>query len=63
MNSLKSDAVRFNEFIRELEKLTRKTGIVIKVIGGVYIVDNIKDVENITYTNDYTSNDIIPQNF
>lgn len=48
---------RFKKFISALEKLSNKTGIAISSTGGVY--DNFSG-EKTSYSNDWTSGDIMP---
>ena len=60
MTKLKNEAERYMSFVKGLEELTKKTGVVIQAIGGVYIVDDLQEVANIEYTKDHTSGDIEP---
>lgn len=59
MERMADEKVRFNEFVKGLTELSKKTGVVIRAIGGVYIND-IADVQDIEYTNDSTSGDLEP---
>lgn len=60
MQKLTKEAKQFRRFVAGLEKLSQKTGVVIQSIGGVYISDNLDDVEGLTYTKDHTSGDLQP---
>lgn len=46
---------RFTQFIRALEELSTKYGVIVTSTGGVIILN---DKEDIRYDNDYTSGDI-----
>lgn len=59
LERMADEKVRFDEFVKGLTELSKKTGVVIRAIGGVYIND-IADVQNIEYTNDSTSGDLEP---
>lgn len=59
LERMADEKVRFNEFVKGLTELSKKTGVVIRAIGGVYIND-IADVQDIEYTNDSTSGDLEP---
>jgi hypothetical protein len=49
---------RFEDFTAELTELSKKHGIAIKAIGGVYIADNAAELANITYSQDASSGDL-----
>lgn len=59
LERMADEKVRFDEFVKGLTELSKKTGVVIRAIGGVYIND-IADVQDIEYTNDSTSGDLEP---
>lgn len=52
-----SQKVRFQRFVRDLERISTKHGIAIEAVGGVYIFD---EPIKITYDKDHTSGDLIP---
>lgn len=49
--------VRFQKFVKDLERISTKHGIAIEAVGGVYIFD---EPIKITYDKDHTSGDLIP---
>jgi hypothetical protein len=49
---------RFEDFIKELTKLSKKYGVAIKAIGGVYIAEDIQELKNISYSQDASSGDL-----
>lgn len=55
-------AKRHALFIKELEALSKKYGVVISCIGGVWH-DEPKNLQDLTYTNDFTSGDIEPKGY
>jgi len=64
--SLTTEEKRFTNFTKELANLSKKYGIVLDVVGGVYFVDLETDKEsiaNLAYTDDSTSGDMSPINF
>lgn len=64
--SLTTEEKRFTNFTKELANLSKKYGIVLDVVGGVYFVDLKTDKEsiaNLAYTDDSTSGDMSPINF
>lgn len=56
---------RFNNFIEELELLSKKYGVFINSTGGVNIwnKEDIKDIDVVEYSNDPTSGDLEYQVF
>lgn len=48
---------RFEQFTKELAKLSKKYGIVLQVTGGVYI-EKDGDIKSIVYTDDASSGDL-----
>ena len=56
-----SDQERFKAFTKELAQLSLKYGITIKSIGGVEIYNKYDgELTSATYSEDYTSGDLIP---
>jgi len=57
---------RFTGFTKDLTKISKKYGIVISVVVGVYFIDQKEDkksIANLSYTDDATSGDLEPLNF
>jgi len=50
----------YDRFIAELTALTRKYGVAIQSVGGVYLADEQGEFENLTYNADITSGDLYP---
>ena len=50
----------YDRFIAELTALTRKYGVAIQSIGGVYLADEPAEFDNVTYTADISSGDLYP---
>jgi len=50
----------YDRFITELTTLTRKYGVAIKSVGGVYLADESGEFDKLTYTADITSGDLYP---
>ena len=51
---------RYQQFVKELTRLTITYGIAITSIGGVYIADQEDELANVTYVADITSGDLYP---
>ncbi len=51
----------YNQFITELTALTRKYGVAIKSVGGVYLADDPSEFTNVRYDADITSGDLLPE--
>ena len=51
----------YDQFIAELTKLTRKYGVAIQSVGGVYLADDPGEFSNVTYCADITSGDLLPE--
>ena len=51
---------RYDQFVKELTRLTITYGIAITSIGGVYIADQEDELANVTYVADLTSGDLYP---
>lgn len=49
---------RFEDFVKELTILSKKYGVAIRSIGGVFISMDINDMKNINYDDDSTSGDL-----
>lgn len=50
----------YDRFIAELTTLTRKYGVAIQSVGGVYLADERGEYDKLTYTADITSGDLYP---
>jgi hypothetical protein len=50
----------YDRFIAELTALTRKYGVAIQSVGGVYLADEPAEFDNVTYTADISSGDLYP---
>jgi hypothetical protein len=50
----------YDQFITELTALTRKYGVAIQSVGGVYLADERGEFDNVTYNADITSGDLYP---
>ena len=50
----------YDRFINELTALTRKYGVAIQSVGGVYLADDQGEFEKLTYNADITSGDLYP---
>ena len=50
----------YDRFITELTALTRKYGVAIQSVGGVYLEDERGEYDKLTYTADITSGDLYP---
>ena len=50
----------YDRFIAELTALTRKYGVAIQSVGGVYLADERGEYDKLTYTADITSGDLYP---
>ena len=51
----------YDKFIAELTQLTRKYGVAIQSVGGVYLADNPGEFRNVRYVADITSGDLLPE--
>ena len=49
-----------DRFITELTELTRKYGVAIQSVGGVYLADERGEFDKLTYTADISSGDLYP---
>ncbi|WP_300711163.1 hypothetical protein [Limnohabitans sp.] len=50
----------YDSFITELTALTRKYGVAIQSVGGVYLADERGEFDKVTYNADITSGDLYP---
>ena len=50
----------YDRFIVELTALTRKYGVAIQSVGGVYLADERGEYDKLTYNADFTSGDLYP---
>ena len=50
----------YDRFIAELTVLTRKYGVAIQSVGGVYLADEGGEFDKLTYTADISSGDLYP---
>ena len=50
----------YDRFIAELTALTRKYGVAIQSVGGVYLADEHGEFDKLTYNADITSGDLYP---
>ena len=50
----------YARFIAELTALTRKYGVAIQSVGGVYLADEKGEFDKLTYNADITSGDLYP---
>lgn len=51
----------YDKFIAELTKLSRKYGVAIQSVGGVYLADDPVEFCNVHYVADITSGDLLPE--
>ncbi len=51
----------YDQFIAELTALTRKYGVAIQSVGGVYLSDDPSDFCAVSYVADITSGDLLPE--
>ena len=50
-----------DKFIAELTKLSRKYGVAVQSVGGVYLADDPGEFRNVRYVADITSGDLLPE--
>ena len=50
----------YDRFITELTALTRKYGVAIQSVGGVYLANERGEFDKLTYNSDITSGDLYP---
>ena len=51
----------YAKFLAELTLLTRKYGIAVKSVGGVFLADDPNGFARVTYVADVTSGDLLPR--
>lgn len=51
----------YNAFIEELTQLSRRYGIAIQSVGGVYLADKPEDFAQLRYRADLSSGDLLPE--
>ena len=51
----------YDKFIAELTQLTRKYGVAIQSVGGVFLADAPAEFGRVTYIADITSGDLYPE--
>ena len=51
----------YETFIAELTKLSRKYGVAIQSVGGVYLADDPSEFTHVRYDADITSGDLLPE--
>ena len=52
--------INYDRFITELTALTRKYGVAIQSVGGVYLADENGEFDKVTYNADISSGDLYP---
>ena len=51
----------YDKFIAELTALTRKYGVAIQSVGGIYLADDPGEFRNVSYVADISSGDLLPE--
>jgi len=51
----------YDAFVNALTQLSRRYGIAIQSVGGVYIADNAEDFAQLRYRADLSSGDLLPE--
>jgi hypothetical protein len=51
----------YGKFINELTVLTRKYGVAIQSVGGIFLAEQQGEFEKVTYTADISSGDLYPE--
>ncbi len=51
----------YDKFIAELTKLSRKYGVAVQSVGGVYLADDPGEFRSVRYVADITSGDLLPE--
>ena len=59
-NTITQTEKNYDRFITELTALTRKYGVAIQSVGGVYLADERGEFDKLTYTADISSGDLYP---
>lgn len=52
--------LNFQKFVFGLTKITRRYGVALQCIGGVYIADEVGEYKNLDYNADSSSGDLLP---
>jgi hypothetical protein len=60
INTTTQTEQNYHRFIAELTTLTRKYGVAIQSVGGVYLADESGEFDKLTYTADISSGDLYP---
>ena len=60
INTTTQTEKNYDLFIAALTTLTRKYGVAIQSVGGVYLADESGEFDKLTYTADITSGDLYP---
>jgi len=50
----------YQAFIADLTELTRRHGVAIQAVGGVYVAFEAGEFSTLTYSNDRSSRDLLP---
>ncbi len=53
--------IDYGKFITELTALTRKYGVAIQSVGGVFLAEQQGEFDKVTYTADISSGDLYPE--
>ena len=51
----------YDKFVAELTAITRKYGVAIQSVGGIYLADDPDEFRNVNYVADITSGDLLPE--
>lgn len=51
----------YDQFIAELTALTRKYGVAIQSVGGVFVADTQGEFRDVSYIADISSGDLYPE--
>ena len=57
----KEPTANYNQFIAELTKLSRKYGVAIESVGGIFLAEKPADFSELTYDADISSGDLLPK--
>jgi hypothetical protein len=52
--------VNYDRFITELTALSRKYGVAIQSVGGIFLADKRGEFDSLTYSADISSGDLYP---
>lgn len=56
-----STETNYKQFIADLTALTRKYGVAIQSVGGVFLADQPGEFRDVTYIADSSSGDLYPE--